>query len=73
MLTAEDRTAIAQIVEAAVAKAMEPILARLDDEEDDEPFGPETLASIEESRAEIAAGAPMLTSDELRAKLGLAR
>jgi len=71
MLTAEDRAAIEQMVDRAVAKAMGPLLARLGEE--DEPLGPETRASIEESRAAIAAGEPMLTSDELRAELGLPR
>lgn len=72
MLTAEDRRAIEQIVEAAVAKAIEPLLHRLE-EEAEEYIGPETRASLDEVRAAIAAGEPMLTTEELLAELGLSR
>lgn len=71
MLTAEDKAAIAQIIEAAVAPLRDQLAEMQADNDGDEPFGPETIASVQASRAEIAAGAPMLTTDELRAKLGI--
>jgi hypothetical protein len=73
-LTAEDRAANERIVEAAVAKALAPVMARLAaPSADDESIGPETQASIEAALAEIAAGEPMLTTAEVLAELGLDR
>jgi hypothetical protein len=40
-------------------------------EPDDEELGPETQASIEEALAELRAGAPTLTTEELLEQLGL--
>jgi hypothetical protein len=70
MLTAEDRRAIEEIVETVVARAIGPLLARLQDD-DDEYIGPETQASLDEEWAKIQAGEPTLTTAEVLKELGI--
>lgn len=61
-------------LEAIEARADDPVVRRLDDAApEDEEISAEEEAEVREARDEVAAGAPLVSHDEIKRELGLAR
>lgn len=59
-------------LQAIEARADDPMIRRLDDAPaEDEEISPEEEAAVQEARDELAAGAPLISHDEIKREFGV--